>query len=328
MSKEIKKIELANTGIKVTPIGLGTWQFAGGHGFNKFIWSGIPEDVRNSIVKAALDGGINWFDTAEAYGGGRSERNLASALQAAGKKDEEVIIADKWMPLMKFAGSLRRTIKKRLEALDPYSIDLHQIHQPYSFSTTKTQMNVMADLVEAGKIRSVGVSNFSKKKMIKAYDALKDRGLPLISNQVHYNLLNRYIEKDGILEAAKERGIKIIAWSPLEQGVLTGKYHQDPSLLKNVSFIRRRIMPKMKKQTKKSGALMEEIEAIAKVHEVTPSQVALNWLINFHGDTVLVIPGASKVHHVEQNVGAMYFKLSSEEMNRIDELSREFNKMD
>ncbi len=328
LQKKVKKIKLPGTDIEVSPLGLGVWQFAGGHGFNKYIWSKeIPEETRNDIVKAALDGGINWFDTAEAYGGGRSERNLASALKANEVKDEEVYIADKWMPMMRFAGNLKKTIQKRLEALDGYTIDLHQIHQPYSLSTTRAQMNAMADLVEEGKIRSVGVSNFSKKKMIKAYDALKDRGLSLVSNQVHYSLLTRTIEKNGVLDTAKELGIRIISWSPLEQGTLTGKYHKDPSLLKNLTFIRRRIMPNIKKKTKKSMALMEAIEEIAKAHEVTPSQVALNWLINFHGDTVLAIPGASKVHHVESNVGAMYFELSKDEMDRIDELSRPLNKM-
>ncbi|HUX98668.1 MAG TPA: aldo/keto reductase [Candidatus Deferrimicrobium sp.] len=329
MEKKVKKIRLPGTDLEVSPIGLGTWQFAGGHGFNKYIWPNeIPEETRIGIVKAALDGGINWFDTAEAYGGGRSERNLAAALQAAGKKDGDVIIATKWLPMMRFAGNIRKTIKNRIAALEPYSIDLYQIHQPTSFSTTRSQMNTMADLVESGKIRSVGVSNFSKKKMVKAYDALKDRGLQLVSNQVHYSLVHRNIEKNGLLETAKELGIKIIAWGPLEQGVLTGKYHKDLSLAKNVSFIRRRITPNIIKKTKKSKALMEAIEEIAKTHEVTATQIALNWVINFHGDTILAIPGASKVHHVEQNVGAMYFELSKDEMTRIDELSREYNKLD
>ncbi|MHA1785875.1 MAG: aldo/keto reductase [Candidatus Helarchaeota archaeon] len=328
MEKKIKKIKLTGTNIELTQIGLGVWQFAGGHGFNKFIWPNeIAVETMNGIVKAALDGGINWFDTAEAYGGGRSERNLANALKANGQKDEDIRIADKWMPVMKFAGNLKKTIDKRLECLDGYSIDIYQIHQPYSLSTTRAQMNAMADLVENGKVNSVGVSNFSKKKMIKAYDALKDRGLQLVSNQMHYSLLHRDIEKNGILDAAKELGIKIISWSPLEQGVLTGKYHKDPSLAKNVSFIRRNIMPNIKKQTKKSKSLMNAIEEISTIHEVTPTQVALNWLINFHGDTVLAIPGASKIHHVEQNVGAMYFELSKDEMNTIDELSRLYNKM-
>ena len=205
MDKNIKKIKLTGTDIEVTPIGLGVWQFAGGHGFNRFIWNNeIPEETRIGIVKAALDGGINWFDTAEAYGGGRSERNLSRALQSLGKKDEEVLIATKWQPMPRFASNIPKTIKNRIAALDPYSIDLYQIHQPTSFSTTKAQMNAMADILEQGKIRSIGVSNFSKNKMIKAHEALKERGLSLVSNQVHYNLLHRKIEKNGVLEAAKE----------------------------------------------------------------------------------------------------------------------------
>ncbi len=326
MDKEVKKIKLTGTNIEVTPIGLGVWQFAGGHGFNKFIWNNeIPEDIRTGIVKAALDGGINWFDTAEAYGGGRSERNLSAALQTLGKKDEEVLIATKWLPMPRFAGNIRKTIKNRIAALDPYSIDLYQIHQPTSFSTTKAQMNAMADILEQGKIKSIGVSNFGKKKMVKAYDALKDRGYDLVSNQVHYNLLHRNIEKNGILETAKELGIKIIAWGPLNQGVLSGKFHKDPSLMKNLTFIRRRIHPNVNKQVKRTKPLMDAIEEIAKTHNVTATQVALNWLINFNEDTVLVIPGATKIHHVEQNVGAMYFKLSKDELERLDELSRPYS---
>lgn len=329
MEKKVQKIRLPGTDLEVSPIGLGTWQFAGGHGINKYIWSQeIPEEIRNGIVKAAIDGGINWFDTAEAYGRGRSERNLASALQSAGMKDDEIIIATKWFPLMRFAGNIRKTIEKRISALEPYSIDLYQIHQPLSFSTTKAQMNAMADLVDSGKIQSVGISNFSKKKMIKAYDALKDRGLQLASNQVQYSLIHRNIEKNGILETAKELGIKIIAWGPLEQGVLSGKFHKDPSLANNVSFVRRRIAPNIKKKIKTTKILMETIEEIANVHEATATQIALNWIINFHDGAILSIPGASKVHHVEQNVGAMYINLSKDEIQRIDEVSREYNKMD
>lgn len=328
MDSKIKKIKLTGTDIEVTPVGLGLWQFAGGHGLNKFIWTNeIPEAERIGIVKAAIDGGINWFDTAEAYGGGRSERNLANALKSLSIKNEEVIIADKWMPLGRFAGNLKKNINKRLKYLGGYSIGIFQIHQPWSLSTIKAQMNAMADLVENGKIRAVGVSNFSRKKMIKAYDALEERNIQLVTNQVQYNLLHRDIEKNGILDTAKELGIKIICWGPLNQGVLAGKYHKDPSLMKNVSFVRRRIHPNLKKQIKRTKSLMNAIEEIAISHEVTATQVALNWLINFNENDVLVIPGASKIHHVEQNIGAMHFKLSNDELAKLDELSRPFSKI-
>ncbi|MHA1379207.1 MAG: aldo/keto reductase [Candidatus Helarchaeota archaeon] len=322
MERKVKKIRLTGTDIEVTPIGLGVWQFSGGSGgITGRYWPKILDETMNEIVKIAIAGGINWFDTAEAYGSGASERNLSKALKANSIKDEDVIIADKWWPLFRLSGSIKRTIDRRLHYLDGYSIDIYQIHQPFSFSSTKSQMDAMADLVEKGKIRSVGVSNFSVNKMVRAYDALKERGLQLVSNQVKYNLLNRKIESNGLLDKAKELGIKIIAWSPLEQGVLTGKYHKDPNLRKNVSFIRKRMYAFSSKELERSKPLMDAIEEIASVHEVTPTQVVLNWLINFNEDIVLAIPGASKAHHVEQNVGAMYFKLTKDEMEQIDELS-------
>ncbi|NHI91648.1 MAG: aldo/keto reductase [Candidatus Lokiarchaeota archaeon] len=328
--KKVKKIKFIDTDIEVTPIGLGVMQFGAGHGLQKMMWKDkIPEDVRIGIVKAALDGGINWFDTAAIYGDGRSEQYLASALKSLGIKDNEVIIADKWMPIMKHASDIKETIDTRLKYLDGYSIDLYQIHQPQSLSPIKEQMNAMADLVETGKIRSVGISNFLKDQMIEAYDALKDRGLSLVTNQMRYSLLYRSIEKDGVLETAKELGMKIITWSPLEEGVLTGKYHKDPSLAKNISYARRMMYPFSKNKLEKTRKLIEAMQEIATRYGATVTQVALNWLINFPSNKghVVVIPGASKIHHIEQNVGAMYFEMSKDEMEMLDDLSRPYNKM-
>jgi len=330
-NKKVKKIKFKGTDIEVTPIGLGVMQFGAGHGLQKMMWKDkIPEEVKIGIVKAALEGGINWFDTAAIYGDGFSEKYLASALKKLGKKNDEVIIADKWMPIMKFASDIKNTIDTRLKYLDGYSIDLYQIHQPHSLSPIKDQMNAMADLVDAGKIRSVGISNFTKPLMIRAYDALKDRGLQLVTNQMRYSLVYRQIEKDGVLETAKDLGIKIICWSPLEEGVLTGKYHKDPSLAKSIPYARRMMYPFSKKKLEKTSKLMEAMEEIATRHQVTVTQVALNWLINFPQNKghVVVIPGASKIHHIEQNVGAMYFELSKDELKQLDELSRPYNKMD
>ena len=326
MVKKIKKIKLKGTKIEVTPIGIGVMQFSWGQGMSKMMGSGdVNEEIRNGIIKAAFAGGVNWFDTAEAYSS--SEKYLASALKANGIKDKDVIIADKWMPMARTAAHLKKSIEKRLTALDGYTIDLHQIHVPLSISSIKAQMNAMADLVESEKIRSIGVSNFSKNLMIKAHDTLKERGLQLVSNQVKYSLLQRRIEKNGVLDAAKELGIKIISYSPLHQGVLTGCYHNDPDLKKNVSFMKRKMYPNVEKQVKRTELLMKTIEEIATKHDVKASQVSLNWLINFHKDTVLAIPGASKINHVVENVGAMTFELTKDELNQLDELSRPLNKM-
>jgi aryl-alcohol dehydrogenase-like predicted oxidoreductase len=159
-----KKIEtrlLGKTDIMVTPIGLGVMEFAGGGGLIGYMFPVIPQEEKNAIIKAALDGGINWFDTAEMYGAGVSERSLATGLKAAGKSDQDVVIATKWQPILRTAGNIPHTIKDRLYFLDGFSIANYMVHNPNSFSTPEAEMNAMADLVESGKIRSVGVSNFS-----------------------------------------------------------------------------------------------------------------------------------------------------------------------
>src|SRR5262249_19882208 len=152
------------------------------------------------IIAAALDGGITLFDTAEMYGAGHSERRLAGALTHAGIKPGDVAVATKWPPLARRAKSIEHTIGDRLSALDPFPIDLHQIHFGYGgLSSLRAQIQTMARLVEEGKVRSVGVSNFSAKQMEIAHTTLAERGIPLASNQVQINLLRRNIEKNGVL---------------------------------------------------------------------------------------------------------------------------------
>ena len=170
-----KMRSLGRTDIKITPIGLGVMQFAGGRGMFGPMFHFIPQTQKNEIIQAALDGGINWFDTAELYGFGRSEEGLSKALKAAGMGDENVVVATKWLPMLRTAHNIPRTIGKRLKHLNGYSVDLYQIHRPYSFSSVEDEMDAMADLVEAGKIRSVGVSDFSAEQMRRAQDALAKR---------------------------------------------------------------------------------------------------------------------------------------------------------
>ena len=192
-----------------------------------------------AIVQAVLNGGINWFDTAELYGWGRSERAIARALRRVGKTDPEVIVATKWNPIGRTARSITKTIGTRQECLNGYTIDLHQIHAPFGFTTRRAEMNAMADLVEAGKIRSIGISNYNARQMRQAHEVLLTRGLRLASNQVRFNLLDRRIESNGILDTAKELGVTIIAYSPLGSGLLTGKFHKNPELLNSRPWLRR-----------------------------------------------------------------------------------------
>ena len=175
MSTSIKTQQLGTTEIQITPIGLGVMQFSGGKGVFRFMFPDLSQQDKNAIVKTALDGGINWFDTAEMYGRGKSEQGLATALKENETKDDDVLIATKWFPIFRTAGNIPRSISNRQRFLDGYTIDLYQIHQPYSFSSPEAEMDAMADLVEEGKIRTVGVSNYSADRMRRAHAALQKR---------------------------------------------------------------------------------------------------------------------------------------------------------
>jgi aryl-alcohol dehydrogenase-like predicted oxidoreductase len=184
-------------------------------------------------------------------------------------------------------------------------------------------MEAMAGLVREQKIRSVGVSNFSAKMMRSAWEVLQKQGIPLVSNQVRYSLLNRKIESNGILQTAKELGISIIAYSPLAQGAVTGKFHGDPALLKEIGI--RKYLPLFRRAgLERSRPVVETLRELAVKYGVTAPQVALNWLINFHGDTVVAIPGATKESHARDNAGAMNFTLSAEDLSLLDRKSASF----
>ncbi|MGD0583851.1 MAG: aldo/keto reductase [Bacteroidales bacterium] len=312
--------QLGSTGIMVTPIGLGCWQFSKQKNMAGKFWPELEDDIIDRIVSLSLEGGINWFDTAEMYGMGESEKALSKALQAAGKKPGEVIIATKWWPALRFASSITKTIDTRIGALSPYPIDLYQVHQPWSFSNERKEMDAMAELFKRKLIRSIGVSNFSAQRMRNAWETLNKAGIPLASNQVRYNLLDRRIESNGVVKSAKELGISIIAYSPLAQGVVTGKFHDNPDLLKNIGL--RKHNPLFKAAgLEKSRPVIILVKELAVKYNVSLSQVALNWLINYNGDTVVAIPGATRETHIKENTGSMTFRLSDEDMQRLDKVS-------
>jgi aryl-alcohol dehydrogenase-like predicted oxidoreductase len=314
---------LGKSDLKITPIGLGCWQFSQGGNWGGKFWPDLEDDLILEILKISLEGGINWCDTAEMYGKGGSERALAKALATQGKKPGDVFIATKWWPFLRTAANISKTIDDRLACLNPYPVDLYQVHQPWGFSSEVKEMKAMAKLVKAKKIKYIGVSNFSAKQMRSAWETLQKEGINLVSNQVQYNLLNRKIENNGILDTAKELGITIIAYSPLAQGLLTGKFHDNPELVKNAGY--RKHYPSFKpKGLEKSRPVIDLLKKLASKYRVTPSQVALNWLIHFHGETVVAIPGATKAKHAEENIGAMRFELSAEDLKALDEVSNHY----
>ncbi|OEH92773.1 aldo/keto reductase [Bacillus solimangrovi] len=314
---------LGKSDIHISALGLGTWQFSKGNGMVGRYWPVLEKQEIQEIVNISLDGGINWFDTAEVYGKGKSEEGLADALNSVGEKADDALIATKWWPVMRTAKSIPKTIDERLDALKGRTIDLYMVHQPYSFSSVRAEMDEMARLLKDGKVRTVGVSNFNEEKMREAHQVLANHGYPLVSNQVKYSLVDRRIEKDGTLDAAKELGITLIAYSPLEQGLLTGKFHKNPDLIKKMSGPRKHFSTFKPATLERTKPLIDLLDRLADEYNVTTSQIALNWLIHFHEDTVVAIPGATKKHHAEENIGTLTFKLSQEHLDEIDMVSRD-----
>jgi aryl-alcohol dehydrogenase-like predicted oxidoreductase len=316
---------LGRTDIEITPIGLGCMQFSSGSGLIGRTFTHLPQERVTKIVKAAVDGGIGWFDTAEMYGRGHSERVLATGLKESGVAPGEVVVATKWLPMLRTAGHLPRSIDVRLEALKGYPIDLYMIHLPVGgLSSIRSQVRAMARLLKDGKIRSVGVSNFSARQMIAAHEVLTAEGVTLAANQVQVSLLRREIKRNGVLDAARRLGVTLIAYSPLALGALTGRFHDDPGAFRALSAFRRIGMRGFLggDGLARTAPLIDELRGVAEAHGVTVAQVAMNWVVSYYGDTVVAIPGASKPRQATEAAGAMGFRLTDRELARIDEVSR------
>lgn len=312
---------LGGSGMRVSAIGLGCWQFSQGKGILGRYWRVLGDEAITDIIRTSLNAGVNWFDTAEAYGWGASEAALARGLSSLHKSPGEILIATKWWPALKTARSLLATIDSRLNALCGYPIDLYQVHQPYGFSSVEKEMDAMARLIGDKKIRNVGVSNFDAPQMRRADARLRHHGLRLASNQVRYSLLAREIESNGILATAKELGVSIIAYSPLAQGLLTGKFHDDPEKIHGVG-IRKYLSDFSRSRLERTRPLISLLKQVASAHGATPSQVALQWVVSAHGETIVAIPGATSTSHAKENAEAMDVELTQQELRQLDEASR------
>ncbi|AHB13001.1 aldo/keto reductase [Dehalococcoides mccartyi] len=310
--------ELGKTGIGLSPIGLGGWQFSRGKGAAIGVWGMLNQTKVNEIVLNSLTGGINWFDTAEAYGMGQSEESLAEALKQAGIRPGECFIATKWQPTMRSASSLKTLLPIREGFLSPYKVDLYQVHFPGLFASIDTQMDNMAALYKEGRIRAIGVSNFNASQMRIAQKRLNKHGLSLASNQVKYNLLDRQIETNGVLETARELGISLIAYSPLGMGILSGKYQRNPEYLEQVPFIRRKAI---RRGLEKSMPVIAKLSEIAVRYHADIAQAALAWVIYGQGDTVFALAGASTPVQARENLKALDIKLTTAEIAELNSIS-------
>jgi aryl-alcohol dehydrogenase-like predicted oxidoreductase len=258
-------------------------------------------------LKVSLDAGVNLVDTAEMYSGGFAERRVGEL--ARGK---DVLIATKFPPSpFSREDAFPKALQDSLARLDRSSIELYQHHFPSNRISIPKLMNLMADAVEAGKVKTVGVSNYSAEQMRLAHAELAKRGIPLASNQVQYSLLYRKPEVDGVLDACRELGITLIAYSPLAQGALTGKYSPETK----ASGLRRFLPNFNRKAMETVQPVVELLRQIGDRYGKTPSQVALRWLIE--NENVLPIPGAKNSRQAAENVGALSFSLTPDEVEML-----------
>jgi len=209
--------------------------------------------------------------------------------------------------------SLPATLEESLARLRRPVIDLYQVHYPSRWMSIPKLMNLTADAVEAGRVRAVGVSNYSPRELRVAHAALGERGIPLASNQVQYSLLHRDPETDGVLDACRELGVTLIAYMPLASGALTGKYSAS-----NRPAGCRRYMPLFRgKGLARLDRVTPVLHELASRHDKQPSQVALRWLLQHPG--VLPIPGAKTGAQAASNAGALGFELTEQEMARLNQ---------
>lgn len=299
--------ELGKTGIKVSAIGLGTWQW----GSREWGWGRAygRKDAFEAFQKA-MEFGINFIDTAEIYARGKSEEIIGEAIRG---HREDVVIATKVWPWNLSYGRTLRAAERSLHRLGVDVIDLYQIHWPNPIIPIRNTMKAMKKLVQQGKVRCVGVSNFNLQRLKAARDALAP--LELASNQVKYNLLNRRTEAEVLPYANRER-ISIVAYSPLAQGLLTGKY--TPSS-KPSSFVQKTNSGFSSHNLSQLSELIEILSGIAAAHNKTPSQVALNWLIK--NESVIVIPGVKRPENVLDDAGAAGWRLDDSEVERLENAS-------
>ena len=312
----METITLGQNGPTVKPLCLGTWAWG-----DKLFWNyGNDYDAEQlkDAFKAALDAGVTFFDTAEVYGMGLSEEFLGQFMQQI---SPNVQIATKYgpMPWRFTALSVADALTVSLKRLQVERVDLYQVHWPFTFlMSQETLMNALADEVKRGRVGAVGVSNYSAQQMRHVHKILADRGVSLAVNQVRYSLLTRQIETNGIFDTARELGVTILAYSPLAQGLLTGKYTVEGTTTPDGA---RRFDSRFSTNgLKKIAPVLSLLHQIGEKHGRTPGQVALSWLIA--QGNVIPIAGVKTAQQVEQNAGALGWKLSNDEVGQLEEITR------
>ncbi|KAF6147320.1 hypothetical protein GIB67_009803 [Kingdonia uniflora] len=318
------KVKLGGSDLKITKLGIGAWSWGDTSYWNNFEWDDRKLKSAKAAFDASLDSDITFFDTAEVYGSRyslgaiNSETLLGRFIKERKEKDpeEEIIIATKFAALPWRLGrkSVITALKDSLSRLGLSSVELYQIHWPGLWGN-EGYIDGLGDAVEQGLVKAVGVSNYNEKRLRDAYKQLSKRGIPLASNQVNYSLIYRVPEENGVKATCDELGITLIAYSPIAQGALTGKYTpENPP-----TGPRGRIYtPEFFTQLQ---PLLNRIKDIGQNYNKTPTQVALNWLVA--QDNVVPIPGAKNAEQAKEFSGALGWRLTDQEIAELRSLASE-----
>lgn len=303
---------LAGTDVTIPVLGVGTWAWG-----DKSTWGmgGYDTDLNYDTIaeawRTSIDAGVTLFDTAEVYGKGESERIIGRLRRDDPERAKQAVIASKFMPQpwkLAVKHSLVASARASVERLGVEAIDLYQIHGPISLRGHAPLAEALAAAHAEGLVRAVGVSNYSAKETRSMDAELRKRGLRLASNQIEFSLLRTMPESSGVLETCTELGVVVLAYSPIGQGRLTGKYSAENRPPGRRSF---------------SAHPMEKIDKLVDVQrrigaahdDRTPAQVALNWLI---AKGAVPIPGAKNGKQAADNAGALGWSLTDDEVRELD----------
>ncbi len=303
---------LAGTDVTIPPLGVGTWAWG-----DKSTWgmggydSGLTESTIEEAWDASIDAGVTLFDTAEVYGSGESERIIGRLLAADPARAAKAVVATKFMPSpwkLNVQGALQSALRRSLERLGVKKVALYQIHGPISLRSHAQLAEALAAAHRGGLVDAVGVSNYSAKETRSIAAELGKRDMRLATNQIEFSLLRRAPETSGLLAACAELGVLPLAYSPIGQGRLTGKYSASnpPPGKRGFSAHPMEVV----------DAVVDQLRSIGEKHGgKLPSQVALNWII---AKGAVPIPGAKNRKQAEENAGALGWSMDGDDLERLD----------
>lgn len=307
-------VTLAGTDISFRPLGVGTWAWGDERTWGMGSYdAALTEQTIADAWDASIEAGVTLFDTAEVYGNGESERIIGRRLAADPSARSKVVLATKFMPMpwkLNVSTLLRSALSASLDRLGVDHVDLYQIHGPVSLRSRAVLAEALAEVHREGMTRAVGVSNYSVKEMGAMASELGARGLRLATNQIEFSLLRNMPEQSGLMDACATLGVMPLAYSPIGQGRLTGKYSAANPVPKSRNFSAH---PQAKVDT-----VVTELRRIATSHDRTPAQVALRWIID---KGAVPIPGAKNAEQATQNAGGLDWAMTEGERLALERVA-------